>query len=203
MGGLTSKQKVIPLENNSFYVGNVRKENYKEIIDGKGILTDEQGNKYSGNFKKGAFDGYGEIYYQNIGEDIIYPVYYKGYWKNNFKHGKGLMIYSDGSSYQGSFYFNELNNFGKYTYPDGSYYLGNFSNGFQSGKGKLFTISHQLIYHGEWFMNQYHGYGKLYSSKNNKPIYVGNFKHHLYHGTGKLYHKKGIIIKNGIFVNGK
>jgi hypothetical protein len=201
MGGFTSKNKVIPLENNSYYVGNVRKINYKEVIDGKGILVDEYGNKYCGNFKKGKYNGYGELYYQNIGENIVYPIYYKGYWKNDFKHGKGFMIYSDGSSYQGKFYFNELNNYGKYTHPDGSYYLGNFSNGFQSGKGKLFTIDHKLIYHGEWFMNQYHGFGTLFNPVNNKKIYQGLWKHNLYHGSGKFYNK-GIITKNGIFVNG-
>ena len=39
---------------------------------------------------------------------------YKGYWVHNQKHGKGILTYKDGSYYEGSFYKDKRQGYGKH-----------------------------------------------------------------------------------------
>ena len=42
------------------------------------------------------------------------------------KHGKGVLVFKDGSSYNGTFSKNIIDGFGKYAWPDGKTYEGNW-----------------------------------------------------------------------------
>lgn len=63
----------------------VEKTNYvgaqkNGLPDGKGILTDSAGNQFTGNFKKGKKEGYGELKFKTeVGRDSILT----GYWKKD------------------------------------------------------------------------------------------------------------------------
>jgi len=171
MGNKTSKNKIIPFNNGSYFVG---KTNDSVKINGKGILTDENGNKYIGNFKDNKLNGYGEVFYNNQTF-----VHYKGYWINDFKHGKGELHFSDGSKYNGKFMYDEPHGFGKFEYPDGSFYIGNFKCGFIFGKGKYYSKDKKILYEGEWFLNKRSGYGKSFN-ENGKIEYKGNWKNNLF-----------------------
>ena len=72
------------------YQGQVK----NKVPHGKGILTDESGIYYEGDWIKGKFDGIG-LYIWADG------VRYQGQLKNGNAHGKGVKTLSDGSRYEG------------------------------------------------------------------------------------------------------
>ena len=66
-------------------------------------------NRYVGQWKNGARNGYGVFFYSNGAR-------YEGEWKNNLKNGFGIMLYEEGKKYIGRFEedrlvdkYNELN----------------------------------------------------------------------------------------------
>ena len=73
---------------NIIYDDDGNKEYEGEIINGnyhgKGTRYYISGNKYSGDFKNGEFDGYG-IYYDKF-ENIVY----EGEYKSGMQNGKGI-----------------------------------------------------------------------------------------------------------------
>ena len=54
-----------------------------------GDMTWSGGRHYSGSFKDGARDGFGEFYWPHVK--------YTGMYRDNRKHDKGMYSYSDGS----------------------------------------------------------------------------------------------------------
>jgi len=82
MGGFTSKIKVVPYTDKSFYLGHTSKQN---ILEGKGKFIDDNGNCYIGMFSDGKYNGYGTMQYLDYDFDYIdntvTPIFYKGNWK--------------------------------------------------------------------------------------------------------------------------
>jgi len=56
-------------------------------MEGKGVLTLPNGDKYDGNFKDGKYDGFMEI-------QFIDGVSFKGMYEEGKRHGKGT-LYSE------------------------------------------------------------------------------------------------------------
>ena len=56
MGKLSSKHKVVPFSESSYYIGPT---NNQDELDGKGKFIDDFGNCYVGHFKNNNFNGYG------------------------------------------------------------------------------------------------------------------------------------------------
>lgn len=85
---------------------------------------------------------------------------YKGEWdaSADLPHGKGIMVYNDGSLY-----------------------IGEFNNGECEGKGR---VIHQNgdVYDGDWYQNLADGRGVLYTSDGQK--YEGDFEADKKHGEG-------------------
>ena len=50
-------------------------------------------------------------------------------WKNNEKQGNGILVYADGSIYEGNVSKNRIRGEGKYTDSQGNVYEGKFKNG--------------------------------------------------------------------------
>ena len=62
---------------------------------------------------------------------------YSGDFKNGHYHGKGRLVFTDGSIYEGEFENNKMHGYGKIFFKDGSIYQGNFKNNLRDGTGKV------------------------------------------------------------------
>jgi hypothetical protein len=74
---------------------------------------------------------------------------YKGEFKKDLRHGKGLFNWENGESYEGEYTKDERTGIGIYLWPDGSKYEGSFLNGKRHGFGRFQTAS-GIIYEGQW-----------------------------------------------------
>ena len=84
-------------------------------------VTDADGNKYVGTFKKGKFEGEGK--YSEANGNV-----YTGTWKNGVFHGEGVRSFADGSKYTGAYRDGLKHGAGTYVSPTGATYLGDFRN---------------------------------------------------------------------------
>ena len=81
----------------------------------------------------------------------------------------------------------------------GSYYEGTFYDAKLEGKGYFCTSSGKVIYSGEFKDGKYHGFGKLYSTKD--TYYEGEFVDNKAHGFGTFWFHDKTIYRGGV-VNG-
>ena len=93
---------------------------------------------YEGIFIDGKANGDGTCYYKSIGAE------YKGEWKDDERHGIGVLQFKDGAVFQGNWVANKMN-FGTLTWPDGSEYTGLWRDFYREGEGTycndLYVIS--------------------------------------------------------------
>jgi len=76
--------------------------------------------------------------------------WYAGTWsRQSLRHGKGKVVYPDGSTYQGTWRNDQPSGNGRLISADGSYYIGDFSRGQKSGNGELVNANGSF-YTGEW-----------------------------------------------------
>ena len=63
------------------------------LVHGQGTYTYKLGDYYEGNFRMGAFDGFGIFYYKSGDEngDV-----YEGYWQSGREHGPGVYTFANG-----------------------------------------------------------------------------------------------------------
>ena len=112
--------------------------------------------------------------------------------RTNHRHGKGIMMYSNGCKYIGTFMNDKRHGYGKCYYPP------------PSTASTLHTTSQ---YTGQWKHNKKHGHGKMVYP--NGDIYQGSFYNDVMHGYGKLFvlnddnRKDYDHVYKGTFVNGK
>eukprot|EP00746_Dinoflagellata_sp_MGD_P024995 gnl/MRDRNA2_/MRDRNA2_15872_c0_seq1.p1 gnl/MRDRNA2_/MRDRNA2_15872_c0~~gnl/MRDRNA2_/MRDRNA2_15872_c0_seq1.p1 ORF type:complete len:205 (+),score=34.55 gnl/MRDRNA2_/MRDRNA2_15872_c0_seq1:71-685(+) len=83
---------------------------------------------------------------------------YNGEFQNGQKHGRGVMICSDGSKYEGQFHEGEFHGEGSFVCPAGSRYVGQYVNGQKEGKGTL-THPDGGKHEGSWKEGLKHGPG--------------------------------------------
>merc|ERR1711988_132080 len=93
--GKPNGEGTITFVNGGKYIGQF-KDNER---NGKGILTYPSGDKYIGQFKDGKRNGQGTITFVNH----VKYVKYEGKFNDN-EFVQGIMIYKDGSNYNGDFY---------------------------------------------------------------------------------------------------
>lgn len=121
--------------------------------DGKGSMTWENGDVYTGAFFNGNRHGHGTLQFSDGSE-------YVGEWECNEQHGVGTRRWNNGDCYtgqycrgkrtgEGRFYFANgdlytgqwedgvMEGFGRYYYSNGQRFEGQFSKGIRRGKGKL------------------------------------------------------------------
>lgn len=108
---------------------------------------------------------------------------YVGDFQNGERHGKGTLIFRDGSKYVGEFRDGKPHGRGTITWPDGTRYVGEFRDGLRHRNGVLTSGSGQK-YVGEWKDDNISGKGVLEVGDGSK--YVGEFLDGKYHGQGTL-----------------
>lgn len=115
---------------------------------------------YRGAVKDNKANGYGEaeILLANSYTGNKKFSYYKGDWKNNNFHGKGLLDYVAGSKYEGDFLNGKPHGKGIYYFEGSGNYTGDFVNGKRQGKG-VTTYSDGSKKEGEWYDDQFRGDG--------------------------------------------
>ncbi|KAM7259960.1 hypothetical protein ACFE04_015701 [Oxalis oulophora] len=133
--------------------------------------------------------------------------YYTGQWYDNFPHGQGKYLWTDGCMYVGEWYKGKTMGRGRFSWPSGATYEGEFKSGYMDGTG-TYTGTNGATYRGQWVMNLKHGHGiKSYA---NGDYYDGEWRRGLQEGQGKYqwkdgnYYcgdwKNGVILGKGTFV---
>ena len=223
---------IINYLNGYIFDGNFKKGR----ANGEGILYDENGatiidgifkdgllingsmyNRYyiyTGEFKNNTFNGYGECRYISFGWDVMKEklfyfydgIYYKGYWKNGKKHGKGVMIYQYDKDKKMKIYYigewenNRKNGKGQLYYGKLNYYDGEWKNNLRSGLGQIYKNG-TLIFEGTWLNDQKSGKGISYNDNGTK-LYEGEWLDDKKNGKGKLFYDDGDYYE-GNFANDK
>ncbi|GAV61641.1 PIP5K domain-containing protein/MORN domain-containing protein [Cephalotus follicularis] len=114
--------------------------------------------------------------------------YYTGQWYDNFPHGQGKYLWTDGCMYVGEWYKGKTMGKGRFSWPSGATYEGEFKSGYMDGTG-TYTGSNGDTYRGQWVMNLKHGHGiKNYA---NGDWYEGEWRRGLQEGHGRYQWKNG------------
>ena len=101
--------------------------NGKGKIEGKGLMTWPNGDRYDGMWKKGMQDGEGTYYWAN-------GLVYSGEWKKNYIKGHGTFRFPNGNVMEGDWTAMGTGT-GSLVWPDGTRYDGPFINGAPHGQG--------------------------------------------------------------------
>jgi hypothetical protein len=156
--------------------------------NGYGILTYNDGSKYSGYFKHGKPNGQGTWTSPN-GNIFL------GNFANNVITGKGTWVYPNGSKFESNFINGNPNGQGTWIYSDGSKYIGEVDNKLSfSGQGALSWLNGDTLV-SKWLNGKQYGQGTYIFANGAK--YVGEFDNNL------SFNGKGIIVSNGMKYEGE
>ncbi|KAJ6870373.1 phosphatidylinositol 4-phosphate 5-kinase 4 [Populus alba x Populus x berolinensis] len=134
--------------------------------------------------------------------------YYTGQWYDNFPHGQGKYLWTDGCMYVGEWYKGKTMGRGRFSWPSGATYEGEFKSGYMDGIG-TYTGSNGDTYRGQWVMNMKHGHGLKHFS--NGDWYDGEWRRGFQEGINGKYEwkngnhyvgewKNGLMCGKGSFV---
>ena len=115
---------------------------------GKGKFYYSDGGMYDGEWKAGSMDGFGTLFY--AGGNIAY----KGEWKEDKFHGKGIVYNELPQNVNGYFDYTNFDNLGDFWVK----YEGEFVNDNKDGIGTLFITSGDR-YQGSFKDDMVHGKG--------------------------------------------
>ena len=190
-------------KNGDIYDGSVYDNGSNISITGRGTIYYNNKDKYVGDVVKCSCEGKGTMYYND-------GIIIKGNWKDNNFVGNCKMIDPTGGYCEG--FFTHKQNVvilkGKIVTVSGNYYEGTFHNAKLEGKGYFCTSSGKVIYSGEFKNGKYHGFGKLYSTKD--TYYEGEFVEGQRHGHGIQHYgpnyyegeyKNNVACGKGVHVN--
>ena len=78
--------------------------------------------------------------------------YYIGQWKNGASNGKGIVYYKNGNfAYKGDFVNGKPDGIGHYNYEDGDYYIGQWKDYLKHGKGTIYNSEGKIKNDGSWY----------------------------------------------------
>ena len=125
---------------------------------------------------------------------------YTGQFQNAVRHGKGKMVYSDGSVYEGLFNFGKKQGEGgTITYINGDRYVGRWASDYPNGKGKYYFNTSER-FEGDFVNGEFDGQGTMHY--NDGAYYTGSWKKSKKHGIGTLVSTDGSQ-KSGTWSQGK
>ncbi|XP_039613756.1 alsin [Polypterus senegalus] len=129
---------------------------------GRGVLKWPDGRVYSGTFKNGLEDGFGDLIVPN--KTLIKDDHYRGQWRDGKMHGYGIYKYSTGEVYEGSFQENMRHGHGilrsgKLTSSSPSMFIGQWVQDKKTGYGVFDDITRGEKYMGTWQEDVRHGIG--------------------------------------------
>ena len=159
--------------------------------NGRGVYQFENGNKYSGDFRKGLMNGRGAVVFANGNR-------YTGDWESGVREGRGIYYFANGNTYTGAFHKSRFHGQGTMTFVSGNKYTGNWENDQHNGAG-IYIFKGGDRYEGYFKNGKYEGAGIMYKKDGEK--YVGEWSNNLQNGKGKLYRTDGTVI-DGVWVNG-
>ncbi len=130
------------------------------------LETDGTTGIYSGKWKNGKPDGYGEMKYDS-------GVVYKGDWSGGVQSGQGTLTSPNGYVYNGEWADGKQNGKGNELFENGDRYEGKLLDGLKSGQG-TYKFSYGYVYEGNWKDNVPSGYGKL-TSESGEVLFEGTW----------------------------
>ena len=138
---------------------------------------------------------------------------YDGEWKDNSRHGVGVLAFASGLEYSGEFFKDSIHGQGTITLIDASVYTGSFFNGLFHGNGTLEEVtatnrvytgefsngvrdgegeegySDGTRYKGEYRNGKRQGFGTFFDPEGNE-LYQGNWYEDALHGKGTMFRHK-------------
>eukprot|EP01031_Cornospumella_fuschlensis_P024824 gene24824-29998_t len=188
----------VSLSGGDLYVGEVRQStNGCVVLNGKGVYTWTNGDKYEGEWKDDGRVGEGVMTWANgnkyegdynngkkHGKGVFTEANgdkYEGEWKDDLMHGKGVFTWGNGDKYDGDWEDDKKHGKGLYTWANGNKYEGDYNNDYRHGKG-VATLAEGDMYDGDWNDCKKHGKGAFTWSNGNK--YEGDWKFGQLNGKG-------------------
>ncbi|XP_028319694.1 alsin isoform X3 [Gouania willdenowi] len=155
--------------------------------NGRGVLKWPDGRSYTGSFRNGLEDGFGEFVAPN--KMLNKKDFYQGDWKDGKMHGLGTYRYASGEVYDGSFQDGVRHGHGtlrsgKLNTSSPSVFIGQWLQDKKSGYGVFDDITKGETYMGMWQENQRQGTGVVVTQFG--LYYEGTFKDNKMMGTGIL-----------------
>uniref|UniRef100_A0A3Q0QVJ7 Alsin Rho guanine nucleotide exchange factor ALS2 n=1 Tax=Amphilophus citrinellus TaxID=61819 RepID=A0A3Q0QVJ7_AMPCI len=148
--------------------------------NGRGVLKWPDGRIYTGTFKNGLEDGFGEFVAPN--KTLSKNDNYQGHWKDGKMHGLGTYRYASGEVYDGS-----------------------FQDGVRHGHGMLrsgkLNTSSPSVFIGQWLQDKKTGYG-VFDDITKGEKYMGMWQDHQRQGTGIVVTQFGLYYE-GAFKDNK
>ncbi|XP_060774739.1 alsin isoform X1 [Neoarius graeffei] len=154
---------------------------------GRGVLKWPDGRMYTGTFKNGLEDGFGDYIVPN--KNLNKSDHYQGHWKDGKMHGFGTFRYATGEVYEGSFQDNMRHGHGmlrsgKLNSTSPSVFIGQWLNDKKTGYGVFDDITRGEKYMGVWQDDQKQGNGVIVTQFG--LYYEGAFSNNKMMGTGVL-----------------
>ncbi|XP_019379058.1 PREDICTED: alsin [Gavialis gangeticus] len=146
---------------------------------GRGVLKWADGRMYSGMFRSGLEDGYGE--YRVPNKTLNKDDHYVGYWKEGKMCGQGVYSYATGEVYEGCFQDNVRHGHGL----------------LRSGK---LTSSSPSMFIGQWSMDKKTGYG-VFDDITRGEKYMGMWQDDLCQGNGVVVTQFGLYYEGAFNTN--
>ena len=167
----------------------------KEKFNGRGRMTQPNGDVYQGDWKDGVADGKGVFIQKDAG------VIYDGDWKNDLQHGKGTEEWDKGEfKYVGDFVEGKKTGKGVFTAKTGNVrYEGDFVDGKFEGNGKYINGALNKTLEGK-FKNNHMKSGKIWFQDGS--WYEGELKNDMMNGSGVIRYPNGDAFV-GSFVDDK
>ncbi|KAG5202409.1 hypothetical protein JEQ12_003799 [Ovis aries] len=114
---------------------------------------------------------------------------YEGEWRGGKKHGRGKLLFKDGSYYEGDFVDGEITGEGcRHWTLTGNTYTGQFVLGEPQGHG-IMKYQAGGHYEGELFRGLREGHGCLVDADG--QVYWGSFHNNKRHGQGRMVFRNG------------
>ncbi|KAM9851347.1 alsin-like [Aulostomus maculatus] len=156
-------------------------------VHGRGTMKWPDGRSYSGSFKNGLEDGYGECTIPNKLLDT--PDSYQGHWREGKIHGFGKYKCASGEVYEGCFSDGQRHGYGmlssgRLARTSSSIFVGQWVHDKKTGYGVYDDITRGEKYMGLWLDDQRHGNAVVITQHG--VYYEGNFRENKMSGSGLL-----------------
>lgn len=146
---------------------------------GRGVLKWPDGKTYSGMFRNGLEDGYGE--YRIPNKALSKEDHYVGHWKEGKMCGQGVYSYASGEVFEGCFQDNMRHGHGL----------------LRSGK---LTSSSPSMFIGQWVMDKKAGYG-VFDDITRGEKYMGMWQDDVCQGNGVVVTQFGLYYEGNFHLN--
>ncbi|XP_073927525.1 alsin isoform X3 [Castor canadensis] len=146
---------------------------------GRGVLKWPDGKMYSGMFRNGLEDGYGE--YRIPNKALNKEDHYAGHWKEGKMCGQGVYSYASGEVFEGCFQDNMRHGHGL----------------LRSGK---LTSSSPSMFIGQWVMDKKAGYG-VFDDITRGEKYMGMWQDDVCQGNGVVVTQFGLYYEGNFHLN--